>query len=78
VAPNGVRYVMFAFTTQVIKNTTENTLAYIGPLLDLPAGWTYESYLLDKTLMIRTDINNDFATEIVFDGARNMYVKMDN
>ncbi len=78
VAPNGDRYVMFAFTTQVIQNTTENTLAYIGPLLDLPAGWTYESYLLDKTLTIRTDINNDFATEIVFDGARNMYVKMDN
>jgi hypothetical protein len=62
----------------VIKNATEDTLAYVGPLLNLPTGWTYESYLLDKTLTIRTDINNDFATEIVFDGARNMYVKMHN
>lgn len=75
VAPNGDRFVMYAYTTQVIKNTSRSMLSYLGPLLNLPAGWTYESFLLDKTLTIRTGMADHFSVEILFDDARNMYIK---
>ncbi len=78
VAPNGDRYVMFAFTTEVIKHATENMLAYLGPLLNKPTGWTYESFLLDKTLTIKTNISDGYSIDILFDDARNMYVKTDD
>ena len=78
VAPNGDRYVMFAFTTEVIKHATENMLAYLGPLLNKPTGWTYESFLLDKTLTIKTNITDGYSIDILFDDARNMYVKTDD
>jgi hypothetical protein len=78
VAPNGDRYVMFAFTTQVIKHAQENMLAYLGPLLNKPTGWAYESFLLDKTLTIKTNISDGFGIEILFDDARNMYIKTDD
>ncbi len=78
VAPNGDRYVMFAFTTQVIKHAKEDMLAYLGPLLNTPTGWMYESFLLDKTLTIKTNIADGFSIEILFDDARNMYIKTDD
>ena len=78
VAPNGDRYVMFAFTTQVIKHAKEDMLAYLGPLLNKPTGWAYESFLLDKTLTIKTNISDGFGIDILFDDARNMYIKTDD
>lgn len=75
VAPNGDRFVMYAYTKQVIKNTSRHMLSYLGPLLNLPAGWTYESFLLDKTLTIKTGVADNFSVDILFDDARNMYIK---
>jgi hypothetical protein len=76
VTPTGDRYVMYAFTTRVVPQLKVNNLAYLGPLLRLPEGWTYESYLLDKTLTIKTTASKNFEVSIMFDDANNLYIKM--
>ncbi|MFM7012069.1 MAG: hypothetical protein ACKO0Z_22520 [Betaproteobacteria bacterium] len=75
VAPNGDRYVMFGYTNRVLKGANKDNLSLIGPLLTLPANWKYESYLLDRTLTIKTDPTNDFTLNILFDDAFNMYIQ---
>jgi hypothetical protein len=75
VAPNGDRYIMFGYTNRVLKGANKENLALIGPLLSLPANWKYESYLLDRTLTIKTDPTNDFTLNIIFDDAYNMYIQ---
>lgn len=78
VTPEGDRYVMFGYTKRVIENVNTNNLALIGPLLNPPVGWKYESYLLDRTLTIKAEPRNSFTLQIVFDDAYNMYVQTDD
>jgi hypothetical protein len=78
VAPNGDRYVMYGYTTRVIKQLTQANLAEMGPLLNKPEGWTYESFLLDKTLTIKTTPSNGFKLDFLFDDANNVYIKHDD
>jgi hypothetical protein len=78
VAPNGDRYVMFGYTTRVIKQLTQANLADIGPLLNKPEGWHYESFLLDKTLSIKTGPSTGFKVDLLFDDANNLYIKHDD
>jgi hypothetical protein len=78
VAPNGDRYVMYGYTTRVIKQLTQANLAEMGPLLNKPEGWTYESFLLDKTLTIKTTPSNGFKLDFLFDDANNLYIKHDD
>ena len=75
VAPNGDRYVMFGYTNRVLKDINKDNLALISPMLTLPANWKYESYLLDRTLTIKTDPSNDFTLNVLFDDAFNMYIQ---
>ena len=75
VSPNGDRYVMYGYTTRVIENVDRDNLALIGPLLNPPVGWKYESYLLDRTLTITADPNQGFVRKILFDDAYNMYIE---
>ncbi len=75
VAPNGDRYVMFGYTNRVLKGANKDNLSLIGPLLTLPANWKYESYLIDRTLTIKTDPTNDFTLNVLFDDAFNMYIQ---
>ncbi len=78
VTPEGDRYVMFGYTKRVIENVNKNTLSLIGPLLNPPVGWKYESYLLDRTLTIKAEPANSFTLNIVFDDAYNIYVQTDD
>jgi hypothetical protein len=78
VTPEGERYVMYSFTTRVIPQLKAENLAYLGPLLSMPEGWSYESYLLDKTLTVKTTAAENFEISILFDDANNMYVKIPN
>lgn len=78
VAPNGDRYVMYGYTTRIIKQLNKANLAEIGPLLNMPEGWTYESYLLDKTLTIKTSPLNRFSVDMLFDDANNLYIKYED
>lgn len=78
ISPNGDRYVMFGYTDRVIRTADRRNLAEIGPLLNLPVGWKYETYLLDRTLTIKTDPTNDFTLNIMFDDASNMYIQADD
>jgi hypothetical protein len=75
VAPNGDRYIMYGYTTRVIKQLTQTNLAEMGPLLNKPEGWKYESFLLDKTLTIKTTPANGFKVDFLFDDANNLYIK---
>ncbi len=75
VAPNGDRYVMFGYTTRVIKQLTQASLTEMGPLLNKPEGWKYESFLLDKTLTIKTAPSTGFKVDFLFDDANNVYIK---
>ena len=75
VSPNGDRYIMFGFTTRVIENVDRGNLALIGPLLNPPVGWKYESYLLDRTLTITANPNEGFVRRILFDDAYNLYIE---
>ena len=75
VAPNGDRYIMFGYTNRVLKGANKENLSLIGPLLTLPANWKFESYLLDRTLTIKTDPTNDFTVNVMFDDAYNMYIQ---
>jgi hypothetical protein len=78
VAPNGDRYVMFGYTTRVIRHLTHANLADIGPLLNKPEGWKYESYLLDKTLTIKTTPSTRFTFQFLYDDANNLYIKYED
>lgn len=78
VTPTGDRYVMFGYTNRVIKNADKDNLALIGPLLNPPVGWKYESYLLDRTLTIKTDPTNNYTLNVLFDDAYNMYIQTDD
>jgi hypothetical protein len=78
VAPNGDRYIMYGYTTRVIKQLTKANLAEMGPLLNKPEGWKYESFLLDKTLTIKTTPSNGFKVDFLFDDANNLYIKHDD
>jgi hypothetical protein len=78
VAPNGDRYIMYGYTTRVIKQLTQANLAEMGPLLNIPLGWKYESFLLDKTLTIKTTPSNRFKVDFLFDDANNLYIKHDD
>lgn len=78
ISPNGDRFVMYGYTTRVIKQLTLTNLAEMGPLLNLPEGWKYESFLLDKTLTIKTSPLNRFSVDMLFDDANNLYIKYDD
>lgn len=78
VAPSGDRYIMFGFTRRVIENVDKDNLALIGPLLNPPVGWKYESYLLDRTLTVKASPTNNFTLNVLFDDAYNMYVQTDD
>jgi hypothetical protein len=69
---------MFGYTNRVIKNADKDNLALIGPLLNPPVGWKYESYLLDRTLTIKTDPTNNYTLNVLFDDAYNMYIQTDD
>jgi hypothetical protein len=69
---------MYGYTTRVIKQLTQANLAEMGPLLNKPEGWTYESFLLDKTLTIKTTPSNGFKLDFLFDDANNLYIKHDD
>ena len=46
-------------------------------MLKLPPGWTYENYFLDKTILVRSGVDNDNAITLLFDDLNNNYVLYD-
>lgn len=75
-APNGRKYVMQAWTTQVstnVKSSTLNSLASgSNPLLKLPTGWKYKATKATKTLTIVAP----GTMTIVQDNLKNVYSRI--
>ena len=69
-APDGSVYVMQSYSNQVDPKLTIDALANLGSVLKLPAGWTFESRVLDEQLVVE-DI--DSVATVVQDELQNSY-----
>lgn len=54
VDPDGTAYVLQAYCVGVDPTLTEADLDGLGERLDLPAGWTYRTRILDEELVVDT------------------------
>lgn len=75
VSPEGDKYLMMTFTTEVAPTLSRDMLSELGPMLNMPEGWAYESYFLDKTITIRSGPDNNNSIISLFDDLQNVYVK---
>ena len=53
-APDGRTFVMQTYSVQIDPSLTEAKLTDLGARLNLPAGWTYSSRILDTTMRVET------------------------
>lgn len=74
VSPEGDKYLMSSYTIEVAPNLTRDSLVDLATQLSLPAGWTYESYFLDKTITVRAGPSNNNTITTLFDDLHNNYV----
>jgi hypothetical protein len=70
VSPDGTTYVMQAYCVGVDSSLTEEGLANLGARLDLPAGWTYRTRILDEELVVDT---SDHVATVLQDEFENSY-----
>ena len=54
VDPDGLAYVMQAYCVGVDPSLTQDDLAGLGDRLDLPAGWSFRTRVLDDELVVDT------------------------
>jgi len=77
VSPEGNSYIMYSYTKEVQPSLNRENLSNIDQLLRMPAGWTYENYFLDKTVVVRAGVENDNTVTVVFDDLNNYYALYD-
>jgi hypothetical protein len=65
---------MSSYTVEVAPNLTRDSLVDLATQLDLPPGWIYESYFLDKTITVRAGPSNNNTITTLFDDLHNNYV----
>lgn len=75
VSPSGDKYIMFSYTNRVVPDLTREGLVDLGPLLNHPPGWKYESFLLDRTITVRATELNGYKNVVLFDELENFYIK---
>jgi len=75
VSPSGDKYIMFSYTNRVVPDLTRDGLVDLGPLLNHPPGWKYESFLLDRTITVRATEINGYKNTLLFDELENFYIK---
>lgn len=56
--PEGITWIMQVYTPRVDPSLSLETLDQLGSKLKLPAGWTFETKVLDKDLSIRTQLGH--------------------
>lgn len=71
---DGRRFVMQSWSQQRDPALSESDLADLGPRLELPAGWTYESVKLDEDLVVGADRS---VAEVLQDNLLNSYSLID-
>jgi len=75
VSPAGLTYLMTGFTQEVQPSLTRNTLSNLDTMLRLPPGWKFENYFLDRTIVVRSGVENDNSVNVLFDDLNNTYVQ---
>ncbi len=75
IAPNGDRYILYAYTNEIAPDITRKSLVDLGSRLNLPQGWSYESSLLTRTITVRPSANSGFNSSLIFDEFDNYYVR---
>ncbi len=70
VDPDGRTYVMQAYCLAVDPTLTQEELASLGDRLDLPAGWSYRTRVLDEELVVDTSAS---VATVVQDELENSY-----
>lgn len=78
VSPTGEQYLMHGYTNEVAGWLTRDRLVELGNTLNLPPNWKYESILLNKTITVRTKIEDNFRAISLVDELNNFYVKYDD
>lgn len=73
-APDGQRYVMQAYSHAVDPDQTLATLEGLATRLALPAGWTFATSTLDRTLDL---LSTDGVATVVQDELQNTYQRID-
>jgi hypothetical protein len=74
ISPHANTYVMQAYCTGVDESLTEAALCGLGATLELPAGWSYRSRVLDAELVV--DTTTRVAT-VLQDELENTYTLVD-
>ncbi len=74
VDPQGVRYVMQSFSRIVDSDQTLADLASLGQRLDLPAGWSFDTRLLEEDLKLPS--TDGFAV-VITDDLANTYQRVE-
>jgi len=69
-APDGRTFVMQTYSVQIDPSLTEAKLTDLGARLNLPAGWTYSSRILDTTMRVET---TSTAANVLQDDLGNSY-----
>ena len=75
VSPKGQTYLMTGFTQEVQPSLTRNTLSNLDTMLRMPAGWKFENYFLDRTIVVRAGVENDNSVDVLFDDLNNTYIQ---
>jgi haloalkane dehalogenase len=71
--PDGARYLMQSFSTEVNPRLDITELRYLGESLKLPDGWQFRSYILEEELRLPT-VNG--IAEMVTDDFSNAYQRI--
>lgn len=71
--PDGARYLMQSFSTEIDPRLDITELRYLGERLKLPDGWKFRSYVLEEELRLQTV---DGIAEMVTDDFSNSYQRI--
>ena len=75
VLPNGQRFIMYAFTSEIDETLTRKNLSGLRKRLTLPAGFEFNSYLPNKLITVRASPANGYAVMLMFDELNNYYIE---
>jgi hypothetical protein len=77
IAPDGMKYIMFAWTNQSAIDITRDKLIELKTRLDLPPDWEYQSFLINKPLTIKSLLTMNHANRVLYDELGNYYIQYD-
>lgn len=74
ISPDGKVFVMTSYSRQSLTNLNNRNLYKIGQFLDLPQGWEFKAFKLNRPLIIRFRDIDGFVTPRLIDGYGNVYI----